>query len=351
MYMIMYQGYPLSSRNAKIRSAMAQPATPAANKDYPATWREFLQWFPDDEACARYVERLRWPEGFVCPRCEAAGEPYRSSRARLMCRSCGFQASVTAGTIFDKTRTPLTVWFAAAWYMISQKHGTSALGLQRTLGLGSYETAWTMMHRFRRAMVRPDREGLQGTVEVDEIYVALGDRENPFVPKRLKGKRETGKQLLIIAAEVLSPKGIGRVRMRRIPTASREYIEPFIVDYVNPVARLRTDGSHVYLSLESKGYRHDRVIVNDLVRGKVGELPVVNRVASLLHRWLLGTHHGAVQPPQLDYYLEEFAFRFNRRTSRSRGMLFYRLLSQACQTGPITYTDVVHKPLRAEAET
>ncbi len=321
---------------------MSELSQPVAGRDYPATWSQFLKWYPDDAACARYLERLRWPGGFACPRCGVLGEPYRSTRGRLMCSSCDYQASVTAGTIFDKTRTPLTVWFAAAWYVISQKHGTSALGLQRTLGLGSYQTAWTLMHRFRRAMVRPNRERLHGTVEIDEAYLALGDRELPFVPKTLSGKRETGQLSIVMAAEVLSPKGIGRIRLRRIPAAAREHVEPFIQECVDRSVLIHTDGSLLYAFLDREGYQHERTIVQDLAGRRLGSLPAVNRVASLLKRWLLGTHHGAVQPRQLDHYLDEFVFRFNRRSSLSRGLLFYRLLTQACQCGPVTYHDVAH---------
>jgi hypothetical protein len=326
--------------------AVAEPSKPTADKHYPATWRQFLNWFPDDEACARYLESLRWPEGFRCPSCALAGEPYHTTRGRLTCRSCGFQASVTAGTIFDKTRTPLTVWFGAAWYVTSQKQGASALGLQRTLGLGSYQTAWTMMHRFRRAMVRPNRERLQGTVEVDETYVDLGDRVSTSASNRLSRHGKTPKQRVVVAAEVVLPKGIGRIRLRRVPAFSQEYVEPFIRENVAPGSLIRSDGSTIYARLEREGYHHHRTIVVDVSSGRqrrAGELPVANRVASLLHRWLLGTHHGAVQPVQLDHYLDEFAFRFNRRLSRSRGLLFYRLMTQACQTEPVTYANVVSR--------
>ena len=134
-------------------------AAPEAGKDYPRNWNEFLDWFGSEEACLAYLERLRWPQEFVCPACGVSQLPYRSSRARLMCRACARQSTVTAGTIFDKTRTPLRVWLAAAWYLTNQKQGVSALGLQRVLGLGSYQTAWTMLHRFRRAMVR-DRKSV-----------------------------------------------------------------------------------------------------------------------------------------------------------------------------------------------
>ena len=312
---------------------------PIAGTDYPATWSQFLEWFHDDTACARYLERLRWPTGFACTACGVVGEPYRASRGRLMCRACSHQGSVTAGTIFDKTRTPLKVWFAAIWYLTSQKHGVSALGLQRVLGLGSYQTAWTILHRLRRAMVRPERERLRGVVEVDEVYVDLGDRE--VHRKRPKGKGETTQLIVAVAAEVLEPKGIGRIRLRRIASASQEHVQPFVEESIEPAAQVHTDGSWAYRFLEEKGYVHQRTVVRS--GGKMlASLPIANRVASLLKRWLLGTHHGAVQANQLDHYLEEFTFRFNRRASRSRGLLFYRLLEQSVQHEPLTYRDVVH---------
>jgi transposase-like protein len=320
---------------------MEEQHQPVAGDDYPKTWSQFLEWFSDDAACARYLERLRWRGAFACPDCGVLKEPYRASRSRLMCTACGHQTSVSTGTIFEKTRTPLTVWFAAAWYITSQKHGVSALGLQRVLGLGSYQTAWALMHRFRRAMVRPYRELLRGTVQVDEVYVALGDREHPFVPKGLSYKRQTGKLIIVVAVEMLEPTGVGRIRLRRIPAAAQAYVGPFIEASIDPEALVHTDGSMLYSFLDHEGYQHRRTIVRDMRSNPIASLPGVNRVASLLQRWLLGTHHGAIQPRQLDHYLDEFVFRFNRRRSRSRGLLFYRLLEQAVQTGPITYRDIV----------
>ena len=175
-------------------------------KDYPQTWNEFLDWFATEEACLAYLERLRWTQGFVCPRCGCVGNAYRASRTRLMCPSCQHQSTVTAGTLFDKTRTPLRVWLGAAWYLTNQKQGVSALGLQRVLGLGSYQTAWTMLHRLRRAMVRPGREQLKGLVEVDEPYLAITDRQNPLSPKGRKSS--TSQVLVVMAVEMLEPKGI-----------------------------------------------------------------------------------------------------------------------------------------------
>ena len=178
---------------------MGAQLKPLGGRDYPRTWSEFLDWFADEESCLRFLERLRWPDGFVCPRCGVVSEAYRATRARLMCPDCRYQCSVTAGTLFDKTRTSLRVWFAAVWHVTSQKHGVSALGLQRELGLGSYQTAWAMLHRLRRAMVRSGRERLTGAVEVDESYI--GGRD---VGRGNKGGRpDSRKSVVVIAVEVL----------------------------------------------------------------------------------------------------------------------------------------------------
>jgi len=314
-------------------------ASAAAGKDYPRNWSEFLDWFASEEACLSYLEKLRWPDGFVCPACGVAEEPYRSSRARLMCRSCAHQGSVTAGTIFDKTRTPLRVWLAAAWYVTNQKLGVSALGLMRVLGLGSYETAWTMLHRFRRAMVRPERELLKGEVEVDETYLAISDRDKPLSSEGRKSK--TSKILVAIAVEIHQPKGFGRIRLRRIDNDSDTCVVPFVKESIEPGARVRTDGSAAYRSLSKIGFEHNRQVMLGAESPAHITMPGVHRVASLIKRWILGTHYGSVQPEHLDAYLDEFVFRFNRRTSKSRGLLFYRLMQQAVVTAPVTYQSVI----------
>lgn len=318
-----------------------QILAPIPGKDYPRNWNDFLDWFATEESCLAYLEGLRWAGGFVCPRCGHAAQAYRASRTRLMCRACQHQSSVTAGTIFDKTRTPLRVWLAAAWYLTNQKQGVSALGLQRVLGLGSYQTAWTMLHRFRRAMVRPGREQLKGLVEVDETYLAITDRQEPISP--VGRKSSTSKVLIVMAVEILQPKGFGRIRLRRIPRESAPYVIPFVQEVVEPGAQVRTDGSAAYRSLGELGYDHQRTVMLGSVVPAHVSMAGVHRVASLVQRWILGTHHGSVQPEHLDAYLDEFVFRFNRRTSSSRGMLFYRLLQQAVLTAPVTYQDVVQK--------
>ena len=320
-------------------------ASAVAGKDYPRNWSEFLDWFASEEACLSYLEKLRWPDGFVCPACGVAQEPYRSSRARLMCRNCAHQGSVTAGTIFEKTRTPLRVWLAAAWYVTNQKLGVSALGLKRVLGLGSYGTAWTMLHRFRRAMVRPERELLKGEVEVDETYLAISNRDKPLSGQGRKSK--TSKILVAIAVEIHQPKGFGRVRLRRIDDDSDACVVPFVKENIEPGARVRTDGSAAYRSLSKIGFEHNRHVMLGAESPAHVTMPGVHRVAALIKRWILGTHHGSVQPEHLDAYLDEFVFRFNRRTSDSRGMLFYRLMQQAVVTAPVTYQSVIKASSRA----
>lgn len=315
--------------------------SPIPGKDYPPNWSQFSDWFATEDACLSYVERLRWPQGFTCPACGVQAPPYRASRMRLMCQDCRHQTSVTAGTIFEKTRTPLRVWLAAAWYVTNQKSGVSALGLQRVLGLGSYQTAWTMLHRFRRAMVRPDREKLHGLVEVDETYLAIKDKQ-ATTPKKTR-KSHTNRILVVIAVETHEPKGFGRIRLQRLKDDSAASVIPFVTECLDGTAVVRSDGSAAYLSLQDLGYTHERRVMLGAQDPAHVSMPGVHRVAALLKRWLLGTHQGAVQPDQLDFYLDEFVFRFNRRSSGSRGMLFYRLMEQAVRTPPVTYSAVAHK--------
>jgi len=308
-----------------------------------------MDWFPNESSCFEYLEQVRWPEGFVCPGCGVRGAPYRASRHRLVCRRCRTQSSVTAGTIFEKTRTPIRSWFSAIWYVTNQKHGVSALGLQRVLGLGSYQTAWAMLHRLRRAMVRSGRERLSGLVEVDETYVGGPDTGRGTKGRKSKRKHKakpvaSKKAIVLVAAEVVEPKGFGRVRLRRVPAATEAHALPFVRDVIEPGSTVRTDGSWIYQSVEQHGYVREKSVQLGSNSPPHVSMPAVHRIAALLKRWLLGTHQGSVQASQLDYYLDEFAFRFNRRSSRSRGLLFYRLLEQAVVTAPVTYPDIVARP-------
>ena len=284
---------------------------------------ELERRFASEEACRQYLVQLRWPEGFVCPRCNGK-QAWPMTRGRWLCAACRYQAPVAAGTIFQDSHVPLTTWFRAMGYVTGQKTGVSALGLQRVLGLGSYRTAWALLHKLRRAMVRPGRDRLRGTVEVDETY--WGAEEAGVV-----GRWTEAKALLIVAAEA-DGTGIGRIRMRRLPALTRAAVHGFIRAAVDPGSTVRTDGLNVYRGLE--GYRHAWQVQREQPAG-AHLLPRVHRAVSLLKRWLLGTHQGAIGHAHLDYYLDEFTFRFNRRKSASRGKLFYRLAQQAVQVDPV----------------
>ena len=319
---------------------------PVAGRDYPRTWDQFLDWFPDDESCRRYLESIRWKHGFVCPRCGEPGEAFRGSRGRWICRHCRHQCTVTAGTVFDKTRTSLRSWLAAVWYVVNQKQGVNALGLQRVLGLGSYQTAWAMLHRLRRAMIRPGRERLHGVVEVDECFIGRSSPSTVRNTKRkqkLTAKRKTQRSIVMIAVEIKKPKGFGRIRLQRVTNKSAKAVLPFVFDAIEPGSVVRTDGSEAYYKMNRRGYRRERTVMLGADDPAHVTMPGVHRIAALLKRWLMGTHQGAVQPKQLDYYLDEFTFRFNRRTSRSRGLLFYRMLEQALVTEPVTYAQIAGK--------
>ena len=310
-------------------------------EEYPKNLRELEAKFGTDEACRAYLVRLRWPRGFVCPRC-ASGKAW-PVRDRWECGGCGCQTSVTAGTIFQDTRTSLVTWFRAMWWVTTQKNGASALGLQRVLGLKSYETAWTWLHKLRRAMVRPGRDLLTGRVEVDECYIG-------GLEEGLPGRLNLKKALVVVAAQEDGP-GIGRIRMRQIVDASAESLMPFVRDSVALGSLLHTDGWLGYLPLRSQGYQHDVTVLKRKKKTPSELMPRVHRVISLLKRWLMGTHQGAVSHKHLDYYLDEFTFRFNRRKSRSRGKLFYRLAQQAVAVGPAPYDQIVHPtPVRAHAK-
>src|SRR4051812_6224267 len=303
-----------------------------AGLHYPAATGEFMAWFSTD---ADYLEWLRWPAGFACPDCGQSGG-WRLGDGRWECSGCGRRTSVTAGTIFDRTRTPLTVWFTACWQFAAAKDGISALTLQRSLEISSYQTAWAMLHRLRSVLVRPGRERLTGVVEVDETYIG---GEEPG----LRGGRAKGKKLLVgIAVERVEPRGLGRCRMAVLPDAKTATLRAFLVDHVKGGAPVIPDGGQASRQATAGRYLHQR-------RPAAGReanttLPGVHRVASLAKRWLLGTHQGSADDAHLPSYLDEFVFRFNRRRSRSRGLVFCRVLELAVAHQPVRYRDLVLNP-------
>jgi transposase-like protein len=305
-------------------------------EEYPTSLAEFERQFATEEACREYLLRLRWPEGFICPRCRG-GHHWITKRGLLVCSACEYQMSALAGTIFQGTHKPLGTWFRAMWYVTAQKTGASALGLQRILGLGSYRTAWAWLHKLRRAMVRPGRDRLSGRIEVDETY--LGGKEEG------RSGRELGKKVLIAIAAQEDGAKIGRIRLRRILDASAKSLHPFVLEAIGPGSVVHTDGWSGYAGLAKKGYVHEVTPQGrlDVPGAEEDLLPRAHRVVSLVKRWLMGTHHGAIHPDHLDYYLDEFTFRFNRRTSRYRGKLFYRLAQQAVQIEPAPWDHLVKR--------
>lgn len=302
--------------------------------DYPRTYQEFRAWFGDEVSCREYLARVRWPEGFSCPAC-GCGSSWRTGRGLWMCAECGLKTSATAGTIFHRSHTPLSTWFAAIWFLTSQKNGVSAQGLQNALGFGSYETAWAWLHKLRRAMVRPDRDllgGAEAVVELDQSF--LGGKSKG----RLGGS--TLKAPVTIAVERLDTGRLGRVRLELagLP-GSFDQIE-FASEVIAPGTAIHTDGASVFRRLPEHGFTHyatPGVHATDLD----AVMPGPHLVSSLLKRWTAGTLHYRFSRQHLPYYLDEFTFRFNRRNSKARGLLFYRLLQQAADTDPHPLHEIV----------
>lgn len=302
--------------------------------EYPKTQIDFEKMFSTDTDCQEYLYNIRFPNGYTCTVC-GNNQCWLNSRKVIICKYCRTESTVTSGTIFHKSRLPLTTIFRAMWWIVAQRNGVSAKGLQMILGIGSYETAWTWLHKFRRIMVISAREKLSGEIEVDETLVGAKKSGK-------RGRGAEGKTLVIIASEV-KEYGAGRVRLAIIPDASRKSINLFIHENISKSSTIITDGWKGYVDLKKMGYVH-KISEESVLSNSEEILPHVHRAAALLKRWLLGTHHSYVTMNHLQYYLDEFVFRYNRRKSKSRGLLFYTLLKQAILNNPIEYNEIV-KPL------
>lgn len=300
---------------------------------YPAHQMEFEAMFKTEQDCIEYLTSIRWPRGFECPVCGSI-RTWKKSKGRFECSDCHTETTVTNGTIFHKSTKPLLIWFRAIWWMVAQKNGVSAKGLQKVLGLGSYQTAWTWLHKFRRLMVLSGRTKLQGIVEVDEVLV--GGKTSGK-----RGRGSEGKSLIAVAVEVKGRK-TGRVRLAKIPNASSDSLNKFIEDNIEPSSTIITDGWPSYNELSKMGYIH-KIQKSTVKDGDEDILPNVHRIASLLKRWLLGTHQSYLNKNKLEYYLDEYVFRYNRRTSTSRGLLFLRLIEQGVITAPISYEKIINQ--------
>jgi transposase-like protein len=300
---------------------------PVGGRDYPRTYQEFREWFPDDLSCREYLGQVRWAAGFCCPRCDSS-EYWRTKRGLWMCAGCALKTSATAGTIFHRSHSSISTWFAAVWFIVSQKNGVSAQGLQDVLGFGSYETAWAWLHKLRRAMVRPDRELLGGpgqVVEVDQSF--LGGRSHGT------SGTGTGKAPVTIAVERLPGGRLGRVRLDAAERPSSLDQVEFAREVIAPGTEIHTDGASLYRQVTEHGFTH-HATAGYLADDLDAVMPGPHLVSSLLKRWAAATLHHRISHTHLPYYLDEFTFRFNRRTSRARGLLFYRLLQQAVDTDP-----------------
>ena len=279
--------------------------------------QEFMDQFSTEEACRDYLIKVRWVDGFICPKC-AHTEAWRHNRGILRCKKCHRDISVTAGTVFQGRHLSLRLWFQALWLVVVHKNGVSALGLSEGLGIKRQMTGWQLLKKIRTAMARSGRERLSGLVEVDEVF--LGG-----VKPGKRGRGALGKVLILVAVEDKEKSGFGRIRIEIIPDASAVTLRQAIKKMVELGSTIRTEQWKGYTAEALEGYTH-KVIERKSLEPGGDPTPLVHRVASLLKRWLLGTHQGGVQASHIRSYLDEFIFRFNRRTSRSRGKLFHRLI-------------------------
>jgi transposase-like protein len=304
-----------------------------AEADFPKNMMEFLDRFATDRTCLEYLRGVRWSKGFVCPCC-GSRQGWTTSRGTIFCGQCQRQTSPTAGTILHQCRTPLRKWFLAAWLFCTQKTGVSAKTLERELKVG-YKTAWLMLQKLRQATVRAERSPLTGKVEADETYI--GGEESGVV-----GRQLLGKALIAIAVE-LDGKKVGRVRLRHVPDASGSSLVGFLQDYVAQGATVHTDDWNGYNGVQAAGFTHRVTPVHGDPERARKYFPHVHLVASLLKRWLASTHQGRVQKEHLQAYLDEYAFRFNRRRSKHVGKIFFRLMEQMVVHKAKAYREIVSR--------
>jgi transposase-like protein len=300
-----------------------------ARPSFPTNLREFQRQFATEDACQDYLAACRWPNGFVCPRC---GHPrgYRlMAHRRWQCVACRHQVSLTAGTILHNTKTPLTVWFWAAYLTVTDKRGISALLLKQQLGLRRYETAWMLLHKLRRAMVNAVREPLHGEVEIDDTWVG-GPQPGLRGSRQLKGRRAA---IVLVAVEKRGATS-GRVRMAVVPDFKQTTIRAFVQHHVAPGSTVYSDGLKGFEGVPAADVRHvarTQPIRSDLRKGVPAVVPLADRAIGNLQQWLIGTYHG-VSKAQLQVYLDEFVFRHNRR--RQPMAAFQTLLGLGTRRAP-----------------
>jgi transposase-like protein len=295
------------------------------NIDYPETIQEFVDKFKTDQDCYDYLHKLRWPNGFVCPHCKHNKASNHKRYITYRCTKCLKETTITSGTVFHNRHLPIRTWFFAIWFMVSQKSGVSALGLGREIGIKRQKTAWELLKIIRESMSQKGKDKLTGTVEIDEVFIG-------GIQKGKRGRGADGKVMFLVAVEDMGvakesknqKAKIGRVRMQIIPDAKSPTLLKFIQTMVKEGSTVQTDELKSYPILTQNHYKHKPIKKEPLK----DSTPLVHRVASLVKRWLLGTHQGGVHLVNMQSYLDEYVFRFNRRTSGSRGKLFYRLTQE-----------------------
>ena len=316
---------------AQVTVAHPHDSRPIAGWHYPGRVADFRAWFPTDDACLAYLDWLRWPDGFVCPHCNARSAGVGGERV-YRCHGCRRRVSVTSGTIFDKTRVPLTTWFEAIWLFTSSKAGVSVATLHRVLPISSYQTAWTMLGKLRAVLSTTDREPLSGRIEVDETFIGGVKSGKP-------GRGAVGKTLVAGAVEITAD-GWGRARMGVITDASAPSLREFITANITPGSTIVSDAWKGYPPALD-GYDHEPLNISTSGLPAHESLPAIHRIFSLVKRLLEGTYQGGGSHEHLQEYLDEYVFRFNRRHTRNRGLVFMRLLQRAVASRPVTYRDLV----------
>lgn len=300
-------------------------------EDFPKSEIEFDQRFSNESACFEYLFQMKWPDGFSCTHCGHKAY-WVSSKNIYICTRCEHQHSLTAGTIMDSSKKPITYWFKAMWWFTSRKAGVNAINLQELLGFGSYSTAWYWLQKLRRCTIRKDREKLSGSVEVDEFFIG-GQKPGK------RGRGSNGKTAVVAAVEKQDNK-IGRIRLQVIPDCSADTLLPFIIENIEPGSDVTTDGWKGYDPLDKKKTYHHHQVLQNKAKDKESVLPGVHLIASLVKRVILGTHQGRFSPERLQNYLDEYVFRFNRRTSKYIGKKFMRIVQQAICSTKITWRTI-----------
>jgi transposase-like protein len=299
-------------------------------RDFPKTATEFEKRFATEEDCRAYWIEARWGGKPACARCGSTYVwPIRDGTT-FECRDCDHQTSLTAGTVLEKTRKPLKVWFRAVFEISTRRTGISAMDLMRIMGFGSYKTAWSWLHKLRAALVRPEREPLGPFVQMDEALVG--------------GKGGPNKELVLVAAEA-----DGRVRLAHAETNDKATLKRFADGQVAADARVVTDGLASYDGESLGERRYERVVQSKAERREGDALQVCHWTISLLKRWLLGTHAGAVGPKHLQAYLDEFAFRHNRRKTNGVGRIAARVIEQLVARQPMTMRSLIDDTRRCRA--